>query len=78
MLITEAITINGTQFTRNYSDAGYVILQTDTGIRYSEAIDPADNPLNHIYEETDELIDKPVSEAAAFEQAGRILLGQED
>lgn len=45
----------GNIFKKTYSNAGYVIEQVDTGIRYSEAIDPYDS--NRIYIETTERID---------------------
>jgi len=78
MLQQEQLTIHGALFTRNYSDAGFYILQEDTGIKYAEAVDPADNPLGHSYTETDELIDdEETTEDAAYAQAGRILLGEE-
>lgn len=76
-LIQTAITIDGREFTQTRSDAGYMIEQTDTGILYDEAIDPADNPMGHTYAETDELIDGYESDAA-YAMAGRILLGEED
>ena len=80
-LIVETITIDGADFTRNYSDAGYFILQTDTGFKYVDAIDPINNPNNHSYAETDEPIDpetEPEDEDAAYALAGRILLGDEE
>lgn len=63
-------------FTR--SDAGFMVLQTDTGIKYAEAWDPADNPLGHTYEETDEPIPQETNETALYARAGRILLGDEE
>jgi hypothetical protein len=43
---------------RTYSDAGYYILQNETGVKYSEAIDVEGK--SYTYSETDELI--PVEE----------------
>jgi hypothetical protein len=43
---------------KTYSDAGYFILQNETGVKYSEAIDVEFK--NYTYSETDELI--PVEE----------------
>lgn len=77
-LIQTAITIDGREFTQTRSDAGFKIEQTDTGIVYDEAIDPADNPLGHTYVETDQPIDDSSTEDAAYAIAGRILLGEED
>ena len=52
MIQTENIIINGRQLTRTYSDGGYYI-QRD-GVRYTEAIDPADS--GRSYEEISVLI----------------------
>jgi hypothetical protein len=54
MIITEELTIGGRDFIKTYSDAGYMIERD--GVRYSEAIDPAE--FHRIYIETDELIEK--------------------
>ena len=53
MVITETITINGIDYIKNYSDAGYMIERD--GVRYSEAIDPIG--YDRHYTETDELIE---------------------
>lgn len=45
---------------KHYSDAGMLILQTDTGNLYDEAVDRY--PTNHTYEETDEPIPEPDEE----------------
>lgn len=55
MIVIEALTINGNEFTHTYSDSGYRIKQDGTGIVYDDAIDPADS--GRTYTETDELID---------------------
>ena len=55
MIITETITINGKEFTRNYSDAGYMIQKVGTEEIYSEAIDPINS--GRAYVETDILIE---------------------
>ena len=55
MIITETITINGKQFTKNYSDEGFYIQKVGTEEVYSEAIDPIDSGRTYI--ETDRLID---------------------
>ena len=39
MIIVENITVNGTEFTRTYSDANRYVVRD--GIEYSEAWDPA-------------------------------------
>ena len=61
MVITETITINGTEYIHNYSDAGYMIERD--GVRYSDAIDPVG--FDRVYVETDELIEaveEPIEE----------------
>ena len=46
---------DGVNLYRTYSDEGYYILQTQTGIEYSEAIDVENAP--YVYMETDKLIE---------------------
>lgn len=53
MIKTESLTINNKPFIRTYSSSGYMVERD--GIRYSEAIDPAE--FNRVYTETDELIE---------------------
>lgn len=50
MIITENLTINSKPFVKTYSNAGYMVERD--GVRYSEAIDPAE--FNRTYTETDE------------------------
>ena len=49
MIKTEQITINNKQFTKTYSDAGFMIERD--GVQYSEAIDPSE--FGRTYTETD-------------------------
>ena len=49
MIKTEQLTINYKQFTKSYSDSGYMIERD--GVQYSEAIDPTE--LGRTYTETD-------------------------
>ena len=49
MIITEQLTIKDRQFTKTYSDSGYMIERD--GAQYSEAIDPAE--FGRTYTETD-------------------------
>lgn len=49
MIKTEQLTINYKQFTKSYSDSGYMIERD--GVRYSEAIDPSE--YGRTYTETD-------------------------
>lgn len=53
MIITETITINGKEYTRNYSDRGFCIERD--GVKYGEAIDPLGT--DRVYTETEELIE---------------------
>lgn len=55
MIITETITINNKEFTRHYSDAGYMIQKVGTEEIYSEAVDPIN--IFREYVETDILIE---------------------
>ena len=55
MIITETITINGKEFTKNYSDAGYMIQKFGTEEIYSEAVDPINS--GRTYVETDKVIE---------------------
>jgi hypothetical protein len=66
MVKMENLTINGKNFTRTYSDSGYMIERD--GVRYVEAIDPAE--LGRTYVETDELAeitDETAAKAAAYD-----------
>ena len=68
MIVTEQLTINDRQFTKTYSDSGYMIERD--GAQYSEAIDPAE--FGRTYTETDIPIEgEPISDieqkAAAFD-----------
>lgn len=60
MIVTEYFMTrkDGVVLNRTYSDAGFYILQNETGIKYSEAVDVEGAPFT--YAETDELI--PVEE----------------
>ena len=49
MIVTEQLTINDRQFTKTYSDSGFMVARD--GAQYSEAIDPAE--FGRTYTETD-------------------------
>lgn len=55
--------LNDDTLIKHYSDAGFMLLQNETGIKYSEPIDLV--PCVYTYTETDELIevleDEPVN-----------------
>ena len=59
MIITETVTINNKQFTKTYSDSGFMVERD--GVQYSEAIDPID--ANRVYTETDKTIDSEFTQA---------------
>ena len=68
MIVTEQLTINDRQFTKTYSDSGFMVERD--GAQYSEAIDPAE--FGRTYTETDIPIEgEPISDieqkAAAFD-----------
>lgn len=48
MIKTEIVTIRGKEYSRTYSDSGYMIERD--GVQYSEAIDPANS--DRVYTET--------------------------
>ena len=53
MIYTETVTIKDKKSKRTYSDAGYLLLQVETGKQYQEAIDTENSV--YTYEETDVL-----------------------
>lgn len=76
---------DGVSLYRTYSDAGYMIRQTQTGAEYDEAIDVADAP--YTYEETEMKIqaEEAAEDTDALrarlddaETAAKILLGEAD
>lgn len=71
MIKTEKMNINGKSFIRTYSDSGYMVERD--GVRYSEAIDPAD--LNRTYTETDEPIEGEATETEQKAHAYDIIMG---
>ena len=71
MIVTEFMTINGKAFVRTYSDNGYMVERE--GIRYAEAIDPAE--LGRVYAETDEPIEHGMTEIEEKAKAYDILVG---
>lgn len=53
MILTEFL--NDGTLIKHYSDAGFMLLQVETGEKYSDPVDVV--PCRYTYEETDELID---------------------
>ena len=64
MIITEYFMTrkDGVVLNRTYSDGGFYILQNETNIKYSEAVDVEGAP--YTYSETDELIPVEAPEEA--------------
>ena len=73
MIVTEyyKTRADGVVLNRTYSDSGMMIERD--GIRYSEAIDPAE--LNRQYTETDEPIESDMTETEEKAKAYDILMG---
>lgn len=71
MIVTESMTINGKAFVRTYSDNGYMVERD--GIRYAEAIDPAE--LGRTYTETDAPVEPDMTELEEKAKAYDILMG---
>ena len=67
--------LNDGTLIKHYSDAGYMLLQVETGIKYSDPIDVV--PCRYTYEETDELIEveTDMSEIEEKARAYDILVG---
>ena len=47
--------LNDGTLIKHYSDAGFMLLQVETGVKYPDPVDLV--PCRYTYEETDELID---------------------
>lgn len=59
MIVTEnyGTRHDGVRLIRTYSDASKMLLQNETGILYSDAVDAEDAP--YTYTETDKVIERP-------------------
>lgn len=53
MILTEFL--NDGTLIKHYSDAGFMLLQVETGVKYSDPVDVV--PCRYTYEETNEKID---------------------
>ena len=74
MIKTELL--NDGTLIKHYSDAGFMLLQVETGIKYADPVDVV--PCMYTYEETDELIEveeNDMSEIEAKAAAYDILMG---
>ena len=74
---------NGVKLYRTYSDAGMMILQTETGVEYAEAIDVEGAPYTYTETETKIPEDGAPEDADALrarladaETAAKIMLGE--
>ena len=65
MIVTENLTINGRAFVKTYSDISMMVERD--GVRYSEAIDPAE--FGRQYTETNKPIEQP-EESTEVDYAG--------
>lgn len=54
MILTEYL--NDGTLIKHYSDAGYLLLQNETGIKYADPVDVV--PCRYTYTETDELAEE--------------------
>ena len=65
--------LNDNTLIKHYSDAGYLLLQNETGVKYAEPIDMV--PCQYTYTETNELIDgdEEISEEEFFNMIEEVL-----
>lgn len=68
MIVKENMEIGSRAFVKTYSDAGFYIERD--GVRYSEAIDPADIP--RTYTETDEPVEDDGEELTVSDTLGML------
>ncbi len=76
---------DGVSLYRTYSNAGYLIRQTQTGAEYAEAVDVADAPYTYTETETKIQAEEAAEDTDALrarlddaETAAKILLGEAD
>lgn len=77
MLKQETMQINGKDFIHTWSDADKYILQKETNILYSDAIDIS--PCPYTYEESDQSIEMDEEEGSSsqeYKEAFDILVGE--
>lgn len=58
--------LNDGTLIKHYSDAGFMLLQVETGIKYSDPVDIV--PCRYTYEETDELIETEENDMSEIEE----------
>lgn len=64
MIKTELL--NDGTLIKHYSDAGVMLLQVETGMKYSDPVDVV--PCRYTYEETDELIEAEGADVSTIEE----------
>ena len=71
MILTEYL--NDGTLIKHFSDAGVLLLQVETGVKYADPVDVV--PCRYTYKETDELIDgeEEVNEDEFFDMVEEIL-----
>ena len=67
MILTEYL--NDGTLVKHYSDSGFMLLQNETGAKYSDPVDLV--PCQYTYTETDELIEEEPEEMSELEQKAR-------
>lgn len=71
--------LNDGTLIKHYSDAGFMLLQNETGAKYSDPIDVV--PCRYTYTETDELIEVEAEDMSEIEEkaaAYDIIVGEEE
>lgn len=71
MILTEYL--KNDTLVRHYSDQGFMLLQNETGIKYSDPVDVV--PCRYTYTETDELVEGSDSEIEEKAMAYDIITG---
>ena len=64
--------LNDGTLIRHYSDCGYLLLQIETGMKYSDPIDAV--PCSYTYTETDEMADEEISSDEFLSAINEVLL----
>lgn len=69
--------LNDGTLVKHYSDAGFMLLQNETGLKYPDPIDVV--PCRYTYSETDEKIetDETIGDSSIKAQAYDIIVGEE-
>ena len=58
--------LNDGTLIKHYSDAGFMLLQVETGLKYADPVDVV--PCRYTYEETDEYIDGDANDEISGEE----------